>query len=173
MPCGDLDYLIEDDPDPEHVRQLISGLVAFNDGRAELENRRPIAVFVRRDEEVLGGVDGYTHWRWLYVSHLWVHDDVRDEGVGSHLMSTIETQARLRGCRGAWLDTFSFQAPGFYESIGYQSFGELPEFPPGSRRHFLWKPLEGPQFRLTRLWPPSPRSRLMWDILGAVNLLLG
>jgi hypothetical protein len=60
-------------------------------------------------------------------------------------MSTIETQGRLRGFRGAWLDTFSFQAPGFYESIGYQPFGELPDFPPGSRRHFFWKPLEGLQ----------------------------
>ena len=145
MANGDFDYLIEDDPDPERVRQLVSGLVAFNDSRAELENRQPLGVFVRRDDEMIGGVDGYTHWRWLYVSHLWVHDDVRGEGVGSHLMSTIEARGRLRGCRGAWLDTFSFQAPGFYESIGYQPFGKLPDFPPGSRRHFLWKPLEGLQ----------------------------
>jgi len=143
---GDFDYLIQDEPDPEHVRQLIAGLVVFNDGSAELENRRPLGVFVRRDDEALGGVDGYTHWRWLYVSHLWVDDAVRGEGVGSHLMNAIETQARLRGCRAAWLDTFSFQAPGFYESIGYQRFGELPDFPPGSRRHFLWKPLTGPTF---------------------------
>ncbi len=61
-------------------------------------------------------------------------------------MTTIETQACLRGCRGAWLDTFSFQAPGFYESIGYQRLGDLPDFPPGSRRHFLWKPLESSTF---------------------------
>ena len=39
MPSGDLDYLIEDEPDPEHVRQFISGLVAFNDGRAELKSQ--------------------------------------------------------------------------------------------------------------------------------------
>jgi len=26
------------------------------------------------------------------------------------------------------LDTFSSQAPGFYESIGYQPFGELPDY---------------------------------------------
>jgi hypothetical protein len=45
---GDFDYLIEDDPDPERVCQLVSGLVAFNDSRAELENRRPLGVFVRR-----------------------------------------------------------------------------------------------------------------------------
>lgn len=144
VPSGDFDYLIEDEPDPKHVRQVVSGLVAFNDGRAELENRSPLAVFVRRDGEILGGVDGYTHWQWLFVSHLWVHDGVRGDGVGTHLMNSIETQARLRGCGGAWLDTFSFQAPGFYESIGYRRFGQLSDFPPGSLRHFLWKPLEDP-----------------------------
>jgi len=143
---GDFDYLIEDEPNPEHVQQLIAGLVAFNDRRAERENRIPLGVFVRRGDEILGGVDGYTHWQWLYVSHLWVRDDVRGVGVGSHLMSTIEAQARDRECSRAWLDTFSFQAPGFYESIGYQRFGELPDFPPGSLRHFLWKPLTDPTF---------------------------
>ncbi len=59
-------------------------------------------------------------------------------------MTTIENHAWLRGCRGSWLDTFSFQAPRFYQAIGYQQFGELPDFPPGSRRHFLWKSLDEP-----------------------------
>ena len=64
-------------------------------------------------------------------------------------MATIEGRARRRGCHGVWLDTFSFQAPDFYRSIGYQPFGELPDFPLGSRRHFLWKPLE-PSTETTR-----------------------
>lgn len=131
-------YMVEDEPGPEE------GLVAFNDGQAEAENRKPLGVFVHRNNEVVGGVDGYTHWKWLFVSHLWVADDLRGLGVGSHLMATIEARGRLRGCHGAWLDTFGFQAPGFYQSIGYQQFGELPDFPPGSRRHFLWKRLESP-----------------------------
>jgi hypothetical protein len=58
-------------------------------------------------------------------------------------MGTMEAQARLRGCTASWLDTFSFQAPCFYESIAYRQFGELDDFPPGNIRHFFWKSLEG------------------------------
>ena len=144
MANSDFDYIVEDEPAPNHVRQLVAGLVHFNDGRAEVENRSPLGVFVRRGAEILGGVDGYTHWRWLYVSHLWVRDDLRGEGVGMHLMATIENHAWRRGSRCSWLDTFSFQAPNFYEAIGYRRFGELPDFPPGSYRYFLWKHLERP-----------------------------
>lgn len=145
MAHEDVNYTVEDEPNPERVRQLVAGLVAFNDGRAEAENRRPLGVFVHRDADLVGGVDGYTYWRWLYVSHLWVRDDGRGKGIGRRLMATIEHQARLRGCRASWLDTFSFQAPGFYESIGYRQFGELAEFPSGSTRHFLWKILNDPE----------------------------
>ncbi len=42
---------------------------------------------------------------------------------------------------GFWLDTFAFQAPGFYEKLGYEIFGTLDQFPRGSCRHFLYKRL--------------------------------
>jgi hypothetical protein len=40
------------------------------------------------------------------------------------------------------VDTYGFQAPGFYERMGYAEFGRLEDFPPGSARHFLWKSLD-------------------------------
>ncbi|GAQ00024.1 hypothetical protein NIES2104_65890 [Leptolyngbya sp. NIES-2104] len=39
------------------------------------------------------------------------------------------------------MDTFSFQAPEFYQKLGYTVFGELPDFPIGHRRLFLKKVL--------------------------------
>ena len=42
---------------------------------------------------------------------------------------------------GAWLDTFEFQARGFYEGIGYECFGELPNYPKGFSRFFMKKTL--------------------------------
>src|SRR6516165_7091346 len=44
----------------------------------------------------------------------------------------------------AWLDTFSFQARGFYEKLGYEEFGRL-DYPPGHHRHFLRKRLTSPE----------------------------
>jgi hypothetical protein len=52
-----------------------------------------------------------------------------------------EQEAITRGCRGAWLDTFSFQARGFYERLGYAVFGTLDDYPPGQNRIFLHKVL--------------------------------
>jgi hypothetical protein len=52
-----------------------------------------------------------------------------------------EAEARQRGAQHAYLDTFSFQAPGFYKKHGYQVFGELQDFPPGHQRYFLTKQL--------------------------------
>src|ERR1700733_998696 len=50
-------------------------------------------------------------------------------------------RALERGCHSAWVDTFSFQAPGFYPKLGYEVFGEL-DYPPGPRRIFFQKHLE-------------------------------
>jgi ribosomal protein S18 acetylase RimI-like enzyme len=55
------------------------------------------------------------------------------------LVEFAESCARERGCIGAWVDTFSFQAPGFYERLGYRQFGELPFYPDDQRRIFFSK----------------------------------
>lgn len=132
---------VEDQPDPDHVSQLVAGLAAFNAASAGAEDRQPLGVFLREGGRIVGGADGHTHWQWLYVSHLWIDNALRGHGLGRQVMLAIETEGRRRGCRAAWLDTFSFQAPGFYQAIGYRQFGELPDFPPDHARHFFWKPL--------------------------------
>jgi hypothetical protein len=43
-----------------------------------------------------------------------------------------------------WLDSFSFQAPGFYRRLGYAEFGVVEDYPPGHTRHFLKKRLAAP-----------------------------
>ena len=42
-------------------------------------------------------------------------------------------EALSQGCHSVWLDTFEFQARGFYERLGYTCFGELKNYPAGSR----------------------------------------
>ena len=49
-------------------------------------------------------------------------------------------QGHLRGLAVcAWLDTFEFQARGFYERLGYTCFGRLEDYPPGFARYFMKK----------------------------------
>jgi ribosomal protein S18 acetylase RimI-like enzyme len=129
-------------PAPEDVRALEKGLERFNRSSAGVDRTKvPIAVWMRQEGRVLGGAYGDTHYGWLYLSLLWVDEGLRGQGWGKRLVDRFEDEGVARGCRAAWVDTYGFQAPGFYEKIGYREFGRLDEFPPGSARVFYWKPL--------------------------------
>jgi GNAT superfamily N-acetyltransferase len=98
--------------------------------------------FFVRDESgtVLGGVTGnYGSFGWLYVDALWVSENLRGQGYGTKLMGMIEGEAARHGCTNVYLNTFTFEAPAFYEKLGYTVFAELEDFPPGHSRLFLRK----------------------------------
>ena len=94
-----------------------------------------------KDGEAVGGIVGSTYWDWLYVDLLWLREDLRGQGYGHQLLTAAEDEARQRGAKNAYLDTFSFQAPDFYEQHGYRVFGTLDDFPAGHQRFFLTKAL--------------------------------
>lgn len=98
---------------------------------------------VIRDEAgaIRGGLVAETVWSWMYVRLLAVHETLRRESLGRRLLERAEEIARVRGCVGVWLDTYSFQAPGFYLKLGYEEWGRLDDYPPGHCRIFLRKRL--------------------------------
>jgi GNAT superfamily N-acetyltransferase len=91
----------------------------------------------------LGGLTARITQRWLFLHLLGVAPEARGTGTGTALMQAIEEEARARGCIGIWLDTYSFQAPGFYAKLGYEEVGRIPDYPPGQARIFLAKRLDG------------------------------
>lgn len=66
---------------------------------------------------------------------------LRGQGYGTQLLATAEAEGVRRGCHSAYLDTFSFQAPTFYEKCGYEIFGTLDAFPDEHQRFFMRKTL--------------------------------
>ena len=90
---------------------------------------------------IVGGVKAGTCFGWLYISDIWLEEHCRGMGLGSRLMSTMETEAIQRGCTSAWLTTFSFQAKPFYEKHGYQVFSTLSHYPNCESLWFLKKEL--------------------------------
>lgn len=93
------------------------------------------------DGAIAGGVIGSTYWDWLHIDLMWIKEEFRGRGYGHRLLTQAEEEARRRGAKNAYLDTFSFQAPDFYKRHGYQVFGELKDFPAGHQRYFLKKQL--------------------------------
>jgi GNAT superfamily N-acetyltransferase len=103
--------------------------------------RPQLLVIALRDEDgrVAGGLWGATAFGWLHVQMLFVPERLRGHGLGARLMASAEAEARARGCLGAHVDAFSFQAAPFYRRLGYAPFGVLHDFPPGHDRVFFCK----------------------------------
>ena len=139
---GSLDLRIDDKVEPADEAIVIRGLLAFNEARLGPSGEQPVK-FVARDSAgtVVGGILGHTRWRWLYIAKLWVDERVRGQGLATRLMAAAEDLARSRGCTDVSLDTFDYQARPFYEKLGYELFGTLEGYPPGSRQHYLRKRL--------------------------------
>ncbi|CAB3754864.1 acetyltransferase [Burkholderia sp. MSh2] len=137
-------YEVTDAGDANVRKQIVAPLVRFNESRAGSNDFRPLAVLATDDTgAVVGGLWGSTAYGWLHVDLLVVPEAARGQGAGTRIMDLAEREAVARGCHGAWLDTFDFQARPFYEKRGYVRFGELADYPVGHARIFLTKKLAG------------------------------
>lgn len=118
------------------------GIHTFNIEQAGDDNGQMLCFLLQgADQEITGGVIAATHWNWLYIDLMWIKDEFRGQGYGTRLLAMAEEKGRELGARNAYLDTFTFQAPGFYQKHGYQIFGELQDFPTGHQRYYLTKEL--------------------------------
>ena len=136
---------VEDRPEEAALEFLPHALEGYNESRwPHHQPWQPLGVFVRDAGAIVAGLTGETYGGWLFVKYLWVRDDLRGGGVGRELMAQAEKRAFDRGCHSAWLDTFSFQARGFYKKLGYEEFGTL-DYPPDHKRHFMRKRLVSAQ----------------------------
>jgi len=118
------------------------GINAFNQQQGGQDNAQNLCFVLQSpDGVIVGGVIGSTYWDWLHVDLMWIKEEFRGCGYGKRLLMQAEDEARQRGARYAYLDTFSFQAPDFYKKYGYEVFGELENFPDGHQRYFLAKQL--------------------------------
>ena len=125
----------------EDLRKLIiAPLVEYNAAQAGPSQSTPLVITIRDAENaVVGGLWGSSGYDWLFIQLLVVPSALRGTGVGTEIMRLAEGEAANRGCRGVWLDTFEFQARGFYERLGFECFGELSDYPKGFSRFFMRK----------------------------------
>ena len=130
-------------PPGDNDRETFFGFLRqYNLAQAGDSEYTPLCLLVRdADGMVIAGLDGMTYWGWLFIARLAIQADYRKQGIGTRLLAAAEQEARARGCHNVYLDTFSFQARGFYEKNGYTVFGVLQDYPPGHERYFLQKRL--------------------------------
>lgn len=137
-----MNFEITDKINEQDEKIIYQGLLDYNLARIEDKNPRDLGIYLQDETgEKVGGLIGNTHGNWLFVKYLWVKEDQRGQNIGSELLKQAEETAKERGCRYAFLDTFSFQAPAFYEKHGYTNVFILEEYPVSGKRYYFTKTL--------------------------------
>ena len=127
-------------PDRADREIILKRLAAFEAEKAGPLDVQPLAILLKDSEGVTqGGLWGVSLFRWLVIELVFVPPEARGAGLGRDIMVRAEAVARQRGCIGIWLDTYSFQARGFYEKLGFAVFGQVDDHPPGETRFFMQK----------------------------------
>jgi len=126
--------------DGEVFAELVAGVRAYNAEFMGSESSMPLSVISRNERgQVIAGVSGRTIYKQFLIEVAWVAKDFRGSGLGRTLMERAEAEARARGCLAAQVDTLSFQAPDFYEKLGFEIVGKVTGIPGSPDRIFLAK----------------------------------
>jgi GNAT superfamily N-acetyltransferase len=129
-----------ENPSEEDRLAILNPLLVYNDANIPDDRFERIAIMLRDEAgEAVGGLWAKLYYDWIFVELLFVPESLRGQDLGSKLLAQVEEIAKEKACTGVWLDTFSFQAPGFYEKQGYERFGVLENYPKGLERIFFRK----------------------------------
>lgn len=127
---GALDF---DDDESGSVDRFLAGRIyEFNVAATGRSDGESFAA-CRRDGSgsVVAGVSGYTWAGCCHVSHLWVCEPMRRQGLGRELLLATEARARGKGCAIVVVSSHTFQSPAFYEKLGYVAQASIADHPVG------------------------------------------
>lgn len=141
-----MDILVTTSPTKEDLKTLSEGIGSYNQDylpdEVGFEKDTKFAVIAKDDNgKVLGGIRANAYWNYCIIELLWLSKESRGLGLGSQLIESAENFAKEKGLGYMRTETLSFQARPFYEKLGYQLFGELPDYPKGHTTYCLVKEL--------------------------------
>ena len=138
-------FVISEKPDTDIREAILRPLLNYNASKVGRTATGSLAIALRHPDtdETIGGLWATSAYNWLFIELLFVPDQFSRRGIGSSLMRQAEQMAISRGHIGIRLDTMNFQAPDFYEKLGYQKFGKLENYPIGYEHIYYFKMLPG------------------------------
>ncbi|MBO4928142.1 MAG: GNAT family N-acetyltransferase [Clostridiales bacterium] len=99
--------------------------------------------FVAEDDEgkILGVITGRAYYNEVHIGDLIVDHSCRRSGLGSQLVRKVEETYLGEGYDKITLTTFGFQAPEFYQKLGYKIEFIREDQDPKLSKYFLAKTL--------------------------------
>lgn len=138
----DMPLTIETNPKPADLQFLEDRINEYNITVTGYDDFQWLAIFVRDPaHSLIAGLSGFTWGKSCKILFLWVQPDIRGQDYGTTLLQTAEAEALRRGCHTVVLDTHSFQAPAFYEKLGYTLVGVYTDSPYQHKQFFFQKHL--------------------------------
>ena len=135
------DVRITSQPAPGFVDWVSDRLYEFNVEATGMDDGEWLVASIERDGRTIAGLSGHTWGGCCEVENVWVEATARGQGLGRALLGAAESEARRRGCTQIVLSTHSFQAPGFYEKLGFRRIGAVPNRPRGHQNLIYLKVL--------------------------------
>jgi GNAT superfamily N-acetyltransferase len=133
-------WVVNERPNEKDVQALKGHLRDYNMTHANSHDGYGIAIFLRNEkDQMVAGISGWLWGECLEIDYLWVQETLRGQGIGKRLVLALEEAAVVRGCRQITLETFSFQAPEFYQKLGYSVFGVIQGFGNHYRKFYMQK----------------------------------
>lgn len=116
----------------EEIDALEDHLYAHNTAATGHRDGLGLGFEIRDDDGAqIGAIAGHTWGRVAEIKQLWVDAAWRGRGFGLALLDAALAEARARGCRQVFLQSYDFQAPGLYERRGFKRLIEIPDWPHG------------------------------------------
>jgi len=107
------------------------------DGLAE----DPILFEMREGEKLMACVCVQIFWGQLHIKYMIVEEPYRNQGLGRTMMENAFEFGRTRGCTFAFVETLNFQAPEFYQKLGFVVELERLGYTKGSSFFYMRKEL--------------------------------
>jgi GNAT superfamily N-acetyltransferase len=122
-------------------KAVLGGLIRYNNEKMGKQKYKRLTISLREGNAIVGGIVGEVWTAVLFIQFFWLEQRLRRKGFGAKLIKAIEDEAKRFGATHAYVDTMSFQAPGFYRTCGYKEFGSIEGYPGGVTRHWFTKTL--------------------------------
>lgn len=137
-------YRVVVDHEPSQADNAIikEGLIAAHEHIIG-ERDKQFSVFLKNDSgKIFGGIQAFLDSESIYIDVLWVGEILQKQGHGTKLLDAAELEAIKNGCIFSLVDTWDFQAEGFYLKNGYERLGEIKNYWHGHSKIFLRKKLK-------------------------------
>lgn len=142
IPNSTYKIIVDHDPSQADNDVLREGLITWYEREMNETRDKEFSVFLKNDfGKIVGGIQAQFDTESVYLQALWVDKKLRKQGFGTKLIHAAEQEAVKYGCIFSILDTWDFQAEGFYLKNGYERMGEIKKYWREHSRIFLRKTL--------------------------------